>query len=151
LSCVTYTYKVPMLSFILPVCNRCLCWCRIFKPLEVMFVRVFKKLTLSTQDHLFFRICQISSQHKAFGYQRRMSNFNFSDICIFGRNTVSTRLELPHCLRITIYLYDRSNIIMLPLLLLVLLLFLNLFSVTVLFSVFFSIRNRKLYKSILVL
>ncbi len=40
---------------------------------------------------LIVRICLIPSQCEAFRYQGRMSNFNFSHICIFGGNTVHTR------------------------------------------------------------
>jgi hypothetical protein len=39
---------------------------------------------------LIFRICLIPSQCKAFRYQGRISNFNFSDFCIFGGNSAPT-------------------------------------------------------------
>jgi hypothetical protein len=37
-----------------------------------------------------FRICLIPWQCEAFRCPGRMSNFNFSDICIFGGNTIQT-------------------------------------------------------------
>jgi hypothetical protein len=100
---------------------------------------------------LIFRICLSPSQCEAFRYQGRMSNFNFSDICVFGGNTVHTRsCYLAVCgslhtsmTEVTQSCYQFSSLFCYCFFIYFLLLFCFLFLI--------SIRNRKQYKRIQIL